>query len=89
MKTTFGLILGLGILVAGTSGVAHAGGYYSCRPSRAVVVTEPACVQYSNDCSTYGYRYYTYPRYQSWKYGYSKPRGWFGYRYYYKGYRRY
>lgn len=81
MQTTFSLIVGLGILVAGISGVANAGGYYGCRPSATTVVCEPSCVEYSNDCCTYGY--YTYPRYQSYRYGYYKARGWFGgYRYY-------
>lgn len=85
MKTTFGLIVGLGLLVSGMSSVANAGGLYGCRQSKAVVVvTEPAIVYHGNSCSTYGYRYYTYPRYYSWRYGYSKARGWYGvgYRYY-------
>lgn len=87
MKTTFGSIVALGILVAGISSVAHAGGFYSCGPSKTVVVTENSCVQHNNGCSTYGYRYYTYPRYQSWRYGYSKARGWYGGGYRYRYYR--
>lgn len=82
MKTTFSLIVGLGILVAGISGVAHAGGGgYGCRPSRTVIVTQPYSVQHSGGYSYY--RYQTYPQSSSWRYGYSKARGWYGngYRY--------
>lgn len=77
MKTTFGLIVGLGILVSGMS-VANAGEYgNSC--SKRVVVAQPSVVYYSNEgCS---YRTYYVPRY-SWRSAYSKPRGYFGYRYY-------
>lgn len=85
MKTTFGSIVALGILVAGISGVAHAGDYYGCRPSKTVVVTEPTCVQHNNSYSYY--RYYTYPRYQSWRYGYAKAKGWYGTGYRYRYYR--
>lgn len=78
MKTMFGLIVGLGILVSGMSN-ATAGGYgNSC--SRRAVVTQPSVVYYSNDGCSY-YRSYYAPRY-SWRYAYSKPRGYFGYRYY-------
>lgn len=81
MKTTFNLIVGLGILVAGISDVAHAGGGYSCNSSRAVVVTQPYRVQHSGGCSYY--RYQTYPQSSSWRYGYSKAKGYYGtgYRY--------
>lgn len=82
-KAPFSLIVGLGILVSGMSSAANAGGGYNCRSSKSVTVTQPYSVQQHNRYSYY--RYQTYPQYQSWRYGYSKAKGWYGgyrYRYY-------
>lgn len=82
MKTTFGLIVGLGILVSGMSQV-EAGGYGN-RYARRIGVNRPSAVCYTKDRVSYYNKSYYAPRY-SWKSAYSKPRGYFGYRYYRTG----
>lgn len=94
MKTTvLSTIVGLGILVAGISGVSKADHYYRVVENQTVryidecnnliTVIEPVVVRYRYshvyDRPLYN-NYIQYP-YYSWRYANSKPRGLFGFRY--------
>jgi hypothetical protein len=95
MKTTvLSMIVGLGFLVAGISGVSKADHYYRVVENQTVryidecnnliTVIEPVVVRYRYshvyDRPLYN-NYIQYPYYESWRYANSKPRGLFGFRY--------
>ena len=85
MKLLFSSFVGLGLLFSGT-GVTACESYRISNCSPTVIVSQPRVVGFCNTGYVSRSRYVYYPRYQSWRYSYSKAGGWFGtrYRYYHR-----